>query len=121
MVHGRRNWNGVRGEWAARQRKTTNRLPDDAICTLTNDVQELIVTADSETANAGVCDVFHVCEERGSVWGCPRLSRPSHLIIVFLLSIFFPVIYLYSPVKCSDVAHVTPRGILSKFDALYPI
>ena len=42
------------------KRKKTECLPDDAIGTFTNDIQELVVTTNSEIANAGVCDVFHV-------------------------------------------------------------
>lgn len=50
---------GMAGECGI-ERKKTKRLPDDAIGTLANDVQELVMTADIEVANAGVCDVFHV-------------------------------------------------------------
>jgi len=55
-------WTAELDELSGRQRggRRVCALPDDAIRTLTNDVQELIVTADSKIANAGVCDVFHV-------------------------------------------------------------
>jgi len=63
-------------------KREENPVPYDAIGTFTNDIQQLVVSANGKVTHAGVRDVFHM---RGTTVGLRELDwlrRLSSLIIV---------------------------------------
>jgi hypothetical protein len=74
MVDGLQNCIAMRYELLTEGKGQENPIPYDAIGPFTDDIQQLVVSANGKAAYAGVCDVFHVEGTKGgteTIRRCP--------------------------------------------------